>query len=29
MDGIYKHTQLGFKDEPKLGVTSSLDVLFL
>lgn len=28
MDGIYKHTQLGFKDEPKLGVTSSLDVLF-
>ena len=28
MDGIYKHTQLGFKDEPKLSVTSSLDVLF-
>ena len=28
MDGIYKQTQLGFKDEPKLSVTSSLDVLF-
>lgn len=28
MDGIYKNTQLKFKDEPKLSVTSSLDVLF-
>lgn len=28
MDGIYKNTQLSFKDEPKLSVTSSLDVLF-
>mgnify|MGYP002713457081 FL=1 len=28
MDGIYKQTQLSFKDEPKLSRTSSLDVLF-
>ena len=28
MDGIYKNTELKFKDEPKLSVTSSLDVLF-